>query len=117
MADTPQARELSQSAGCTKTKWEEDQFPSLRHRYSNHGRRRARMTSGPTKRRTNDFSARSDPNEPIDPYVIYGPYTQYQIRLEALVYVLTAAHYVVSCSVGPDSRNLRPFFEVLDTGS
>ena len=31
--------------------------------------------------------------------------------------VLTATHYVVSCSVGPDPRNLRPFPSVFDTGS
>ena len=31
--------------------------------------------------------------------------------------VLTATHYVVSCSAGPDPHKLRPFSAVLDNGS
>ena len=115
---TPLPRELLQPAGCTNTTWEEDQFPSLRHRDSNHGRRRIRRTSSPMKRRVDDLPARPEPsNEPIDPDVIFGPYTRYPRRFDDLVCVLTATHYVVSCSVGPDPRNLRPFSAVFDTGS
>ena len=33
------------------------------------------------------------------------------------MFVLTATHCVVSCSVGPDPRNLRLFSAVFDTGS
>ena len=69
------------------------------------------------KRHDDDFTARAEPNEQIDPDVIYGPYTRYPIQLDDLVCVLRATHYVVSCSVGPDPRNLRTFSAVLDTGS
>ena len=70
------------------------------------------------KRPVDDFPARPEtPNEPIDPDVIYGPYTRYARRLDDLVCVLTATHHVVSCSVGPEPRNLRPFSAVFDTGS
>ena len=53
----------------------------------------------------------------MDPDVIYGPYTRYPRRFDDLVCVLMAPHYVVSCTVGPDPRNLRPFSAVFDTGS
>ena len=56
-------------------------------------------------------------NEPMDLDVIYGPYTRYPRRLDDLVCVLTTTQYVVSCSVGPDPRNLRPFSAGFDTGS
>ena len=70
------------------------------------------------KRPVDDFPAPLEtPNEPIDPDVIYGPYTRYPRRLADLVCFLTATHYVVSCSVGPDPRNLRLFSAVFDTGS
>ena len=114
----PQPRELSQPAGCTNTTWKEEQFPSLRHRDSNHGRRRIRRTSGPMTRTVGGFPAQpGTPNEPMDPDVIYGPCTRYPRRVDDLVCVLTATHYVVSCSVGPDPRNLRPFSAVFDTAS
>ena len=114
----PQPRELSQPAGCTNTTWEEEQIPSLRHRDSNHERRRIRRTAGPMKRPVDDFPAQpGTPNEPMDLDVIYGPYTRNPRRLDELVCVLTATHDVVSCSVGPDPRNLRPFSAVFDTAS
>ena len=70
------------------------------------------------KRPVEEFPAQpKTPNEPTDPDIIYGPYTRYPRRLDDLVCVLTAAHYFVSCSVGPDPRNLRPFSAVFDTGS
>ena len=70
------------------------------------------------KRPVDDFPARPEPNEPIDPdVVIYGPYTRYPRRPDDLVCVLTATHYLVSCSDGPDPRNKRPFSAVFDNGS
>ena len=54
-AVTSQLRDLVQPAGCTNTTWEEDQFPSLRHRDSTHGRRRIRRTSSPIKRPVDVF--------------------------------------------------------------
>ena len=70
------------------------------------------------KRPVDDFRAQSEtPNEPIDPDVIYGPYTRYPRRLDDLVCVQTATPDVVSCSIGPDPRNLRPFSVVFDTVS
>ena len=70
------------------------------------------------KRRIDEFPARPEPlNEPINPDVIYGPYTRYPRPFDDLLFVLTASHYVVSCSVGPDPRNLRPFSAVFDIGS
>ena len=69
------------------------------------------------KRRADDFLARPKLSQPIDPDVIYGPYTRYPRQFDDLVCVLTAAHYAVSCSVGPDPCNLRPFFGIFDTGS
>ena len=68
------------------------------------------------KRPVDDFPARPEPtNEPMDPDVIYGPYTRYPRRLDDLVRVPTATHYVVSCSLGPNPRHLRPFSAVFDT--
>ena len=65
------------------------------------------------KRPVEDPLAQPEPsNEPINPDVIYGPYTRYPRRFDDLVCVLTATYYVVSCSVGPDPRNLRPFSAV-----
>ena len=70
------------------------------------------------KRPVDDFPAQPEtPNEAINPDVIYAPYTRYPRQLDDLVCVLTATHYVVSCSVGPDPRNLRPFSAVFDTSS
>ena len=105
-AVTPQPRELSQPAGCTNTTWEEDQFPSVRHRDYSHGRRRIRRTLSPMKRHATVFLTRREPNdEPINPDVIYGPYARYPRRLDDLV------------CVGPEPRNLRPFPTVFDTSS
>ena len=64
-----------------------------------------------------DFQARPKANEPTDTDVIYSPYTRYPRRLDDFVCVLTATHYVVSCSVGPDPPNLQPFSAVFYTGS
>ena len=86
-AGKPQLRELSQPAGCTNATWEEDQFPSLRHRDFNHGRQIMRRTSSPMKRPADVFPTISEPNEPIDPDVIYGPYTQYPRRFDDVVCV------------------------------
>ena len=70
------------------------------------------------KRPVDDFPAQpGTPNEPMDLDVIYGPYTRNPRRLDDLVCVLTATHYVVSCSIGPDPRKLRPFSAVFDTAS
>ena len=70
------------------------------------------------KRPVEDLPVRPElSNEPIDPDVFYGHYTRYPRRFDDLVCVLTANHYVVSCSVGPDPRNQRPFYAVFDTGS
>ena len=112
-----QPRELSQSAGCTNKTWEEDQIPSLQHRDCRQGRRRIRRTSSPRKVHADDLPARPEPNEPIETDVIYSPYTRYPRRLHDLICVLTPMYYVVSCSVGPDPRNLRQFSAVFDTGS
>ena len=57
-------------------------------------------------RNSDEFTKFSDANEPMDPDVIYGPYTRYPKQTVELVCVLTATHYVVSCSVGPDPRKL-----------
>ena len=69
------------------------------------------------KRPADDFPARPEQIEPIDPDVIYGPYMRYPRRLDDLLCVLTATHHAVSCSVRPDPCNLRPFSAVFDTGS
>ena len=70
------------------------------------------------KRPVDGLPPLSEPsNEPIDPDVIYGPYTRYPRRFDDLVCVMTATHDVVSCSVGPDPRNLQLFCAVFDTGS
>ena len=53
----------------------------------------------------------------MDPDVIYGPYTRYPKQMDKLICFLTATHYVVSCFVVPDPRNLRPLPSVFDTGS
>ena len=116
MEVTHQPHDLLQPASCTNTTWEEDQFPSLRRRDSNRGRRRIERTPSSIKQHADDFPARAEPNEPIDPDVIDGPHTRYPRRLDDLVCVLTATHYIVSCSVGPDPRNRRSFSAVFDAG-
>ena len=117
MRATPQPCELSQTEDCPTPTWEGGLVSSSRFRASNCGRRRHRSPPKPQRRNTDELTKPCDTNEPRDPDVIYGPYTRYPKLTDELVCVLTATHYVVSCSVGPNPRNLRPFPSVFDAGS
>ena len=88
----------------------------MRHRDSRTTKNLENLES--MKRPFEGLSARTETsNAPIEPDVVYGPYTRNPRRFDDLVCVLTATHYVVPCSAVPDMRNLRPFSAVLDTGS
>ena len=76
--------------------------------------RSLRKPDDQTDELTND-STNDPPN--IETQRQFAPYHDQPTLKNSVVCLLTATHYVVSCSVGLDGRTMLPFNAVFDTGS
>ena len=88
--------------------YEQRQSPKRKRRWS----RPVRSTiETPTK---NDNRTKDPTNEKQRHSAPYHDVTTYR---DPTLCLLTATHYVISCSIGLDGRTMRPFNALLDTGS